>query len=156
MNTEAVERLSESFRQYDKTELIASALLKELDGPIIQAMVTKYIQDRASPSVAKEYLQHLRATLEKLPGFTQQNAEEIMQALRQFAAEYKEEPSPTLSEALAKLASVTGKPGALSKLSKVLEAMEASGWSVTRSTTPTAPPVHDDEDSDDRPHPPPR
>jgi hypothetical protein len=62
MNTEAVDRLSESFRQYDKTELIASALLKELDEPIIQTMVTKYIQDRAAPWTAAEYAQHMLTT----------------------------------------------------------------------------------------------
>jgi hypothetical protein len=83
MNTEAVDRLSESFRQYDKTELIASALLKELDEPIIQTMVTKYIQDRAAPSTAAEFAQRLLAIIARTFDFPEELAAQIKRAANQ-------------------------------------------------------------------------
>jgi hypothetical protein len=47
MNTEIVKRLSDSFRNFDKTHLMAVALLKELDRSVVNEMVEIVLYDRA-------------------------------------------------------------------------------------------------------------
>jgi hypothetical protein len=45
MNAEMVKRLSESFQETNKTQLIANALVKELDADILAAMIDKILAE---------------------------------------------------------------------------------------------------------------
>ena len=54
MNAEIVKRLTESFHQFDKTKLVAHALLRDLDDGVLEEMVEKYTRDQYESSRAHD------------------------------------------------------------------------------------------------------
>jgi hypothetical protein len=65
MNMEIVRRLSESFRELDKTKLIANALLNDLPGAVVDEMVDKVIRDRMTDEEADRLWEEERVRAEE-------------------------------------------------------------------------------------------